>query len=142
MYFVFISKLDNQFVNVSFVYSSSQMCQLVVHDSILVDNFEWEACIHVNSTALRGSLSLFGSWLSEWKYLMALKFQTWNSLMMLNNNNLDKRDNLTYAFSDKHIEKMFGNQFWWNMKSLWMFGFYFMPLICSPHPLKYQIEQE
>lgn len=30
--------------------------------------------------------------------------------MMLNNNNLDK-DNLTYAFSDKHIEKMFGNQF-------------------------------
>lgn len=73
------------------------MCQLVVHDSILVDNFEWEACIHVNSTALRGSLSLFGSWLSEWKYL--------------NNNNLDKRDNLTYAFSDKHIEKMFGNQF-------------------------------
>lgn len=32
--------------------------------------------------------------------------------MMLNNNNLDKRDNLTYAFSDKHIEKMFvNNQF-------------------------------
>lgn len=111
IYFVFISKLDNQFVNVSFVYLSSQMCQLVVHDSILVDNFEWEACIHVNSTALRGSLSLFGSWLSEWKYLMALKFQTWNSLIMLNNNNMDKRDNLTYAFSDKHIEKMFGNQF-------------------------------